>query len=288
MLGPGEGREPPASASTSRPGSTSSWSRSSITDGTDASRDAAPCPPPARRRLLHARGEMMLPASRRRAHTVGAGELVFAPPDSSTASGALLRPSALAQPPRSRHGLRQRLLGDGSFEFDQHDPPDDGGRPAEEGRSAARGPSASSSASRHAVCSEASGDRLDDVVEVDVPARRPGPAAPPHDETVDSFYVIEGELGVLLGEERARRRARQLRPGAARKPCTPARTPASGRPACSVSRRRAGSTSTCASWPRPAERAGRSSSSPRRVASEVRHPASVTSTISCVSGGIDH
>jgi mannose-6-phosphate isomerase-like protein (cupin superfamily) len=90
--------------------------------------------------------------------------------------------------------------------FDQHDPPAGGGRPASEaiihrsgvGRVLALGEStATIKAGGEDVLGSFS------LVELDVAPGFPGPVLHRHGRLLDSFYVLEGELPLQIGEERA-------------------------------------------------------------------------------------
>ena len=137
-------------------------------------------------------------------HTLGAGEFIFAPPDlvhgfRSAPSG----PARMLNFHAPGMGFAKRLLGDGSFEFDQYDPPDDGGRPAEEGRIGRASAERLQLGETETLVLFGSEQGIGSMtlVEVAVPPGVPGPPPHLHDEMVDSFYVVEGEISVLLGEE---------------------------------------------------------------------------------------
>jgi quercetin dioxygenase-like cupin family protein len=88
--------------------------------------------------------------------------------------------------------------------FDQHEPPDDGGLPAEDGVLCRRGEGqllrlGGSSAlvkvgAGHGVGSLA-------VMETELEPGYPGPILHTHKQMVDSFYVLDGELTVTLPDE---------------------------------------------------------------------------------------
>jgi quercetin dioxygenase-like cupin family protein len=90
-------------------------------------------------------------------------------------------------------------------DFDQHDPPPDGARPASdviacapgEGRPLALG---DSSATIKAGSDDVLGSFA--LMELDLAPEFPGPVLHRHERMTDSFYVLEGELGVQLGETR--------------------------------------------------------------------------------------
>ena len=96
-----------------------------------------------------------------------------------------------------RSGFRTR--------FDQHDPPAEGGRPASEaivwapgdGRQLSLGDSS-------ATIKAGSGDALGSfaLIEFDLAPGFPGPVLHRHERMTDSFYVLEGELNLRLGDDR--------------------------------------------------------------------------------------
>jgi mannose-6-phosphate isomerase-like protein (cupin superfamily) len=91
-------------------------------------------------------------------------------------------------------------------DFDQHEPPADGGRPASDGvvRPAGEGESISMGPSTLLFKAESSDtEGTFALTETTVAAGFPGPVPHVHREMVDSFYVLEGELTVLLGEDTA-------------------------------------------------------------------------------------
>jgi mannose-6-phosphate isomerase-like protein (cupin superfamily) len=86
--------------------------------------------------------------------------------------------------------------------FDQHPPPEDGGRPGslavvlEPGEGESLG-------FAHVKAGGGTGLGSLGVLETEVPAGFPGPLLHVHDRTIDSFYVLEGTLTVRLGDETA-------------------------------------------------------------------------------------
>jgi quercetin dioxygenase-like cupin family protein len=90
-------------------------------------------------------------------------------------------------------------------DFDQHEPPADGGRPpsearvlrAGEGRRLELGDSS-------AVIKGGAGDALGSfaLMEDDLAPGFPGPVLHTHERMTDSFYVLDGELTVQVGEDR--------------------------------------------------------------------------------------
>jgi mannose-6-phosphate isomerase-like protein (cupin superfamily) len=102
-------------------------------------------------------------------------------------------------------GFHEYMLGRHP-DFDQHDPPADGGRPASDGvvRPAGEGESISVGPSTLLFKAESSDtEGTFALTETTVAAGFPGPVPHVHREMVDSFWVLEGELTVLLGEETA-------------------------------------------------------------------------------------
>jgi quercetin dioxygenase-like cupin family protein len=88
-------------------------------------------------------------------------------------------------------------------DFDQHEPPPDGARPASE--VIVRGPGegrrldlGDSSATIKAGSDDALGSFA--LMELDLAPGFPGPVVHRHERMTDSFYVLEGELGLQLGE----------------------------------------------------------------------------------------
>jgi quercetin dioxygenase-like cupin family protein len=137
-------------------------------------------------------------------HTLGAGEFIFAPPDlvhgfRSAPSG----PARMLNFHAPGMGFAKRLLGDGSFEFDQYDPPDDGSRPADEGRIGRASAERLQLGEAEALVLFGGDDGIGSmaIIELSLPAGYDGPLPHLHDEMIDSFYVLEGEIAVLLGDE---------------------------------------------------------------------------------------
>jgi mannose-6-phosphate isomerase-like protein (cupin superfamily) len=101
-------------------------------------------------------------------------------------------------------GFDEYLRSNFQADFDQHDPPPDGGRPISEAIVRGRGEGerlglGPSSALIKAGGSEGMGSL--GVLETTVAPGFPGPVLHVHDETVDSFYVLEGTLTVRIGDE---------------------------------------------------------------------------------------
>jgi mannose-6-phosphate isomerase-like protein (cupin superfamily) len=100
-------------------------------------------------------------------------------------------------------GFDERLRGR-LDDFDQHPPPEDGGRPASDGVLLRRGegePLDLGPAKGRIKVGADDGLGSVAVVELELAAESPGP--PPHFHAVltDSFYVLDGTLTVLLGNE---------------------------------------------------------------------------------------
>ena len=90
--------------------------------------------------------------------------------------------------------------------FDQHDPPADGGRPVSDAVVRPAGAGESISVGPSGLLFKAEGSDTEGTFalsETTLAPGFPGPVPHVHREMVDSFYVLEGELTVLLGEETA-------------------------------------------------------------------------------------
>jgi quercetin dioxygenase-like cupin family protein len=88
--------------------------------------------------------------------------------------------------------------------FDQHDPPPGGGRPASDGLLLRRGDGEAIAPGPGAAGRILAGadDGLGSVAVVEFElAAGPGPPPHRHERLIDCFYVLEGTLTVLLGEE---------------------------------------------------------------------------------------
>jgi quercetin dioxygenase-like cupin family protein len=89
--------------------------------------------------------------------------------------------------------------------FDQHDPPAEGGRPAPDGLLLRHGEGEAISPGPGAPAKILAGadDGLGSVavVEIELAPGNPGPPPHRHERLIDSFYVLEGTLTVLLGDE---------------------------------------------------------------------------------------
>jgi mannose-6-phosphate isomerase-like protein (cupin superfamily) len=101
-------------------------------------------------------------------------------------------------------GFAERILGV-QRDYDQHDPPPDGGRPASdavllhagEGEPLELGPTA-----RGAIKVGADhGMGSLTVMEGELDARSPGPPPHLHKRLTDSFYVLAGTLGIRMGDQ---------------------------------------------------------------------------------------
>ncbi len=92
--------------------------------------------------------------------------------------------------------------------FDQHDPPAEGARPASDGvlRRAGEGEAIAPGPGAAGLILAGADDGLGSVsvVEFELGPGAPGPPAHRHERLTDSFYVLEGTLGVVLGEEEHR------------------------------------------------------------------------------------
>jgi len=87
------------------------------------------------------------------------------------------------------------------FHWDSFDPPDDGGRSV--GDVVVRGPGEGESILGGAAVFKAQvsdGDGTFSLTEIALPPGFPGPVLHRHEQTLDSFYVLEGTLTIRLGE----------------------------------------------------------------------------------------
>ena len=139
--------------------------------------------------------------------TLGVGDFVLIPPDVAhgfrNAGEADVRYLNIHAPGA---GFDEYVRGRLGAAFDQHDPPAGGGRPASdaivhrsgEGRVLALGEST-------ATIKAGGGDALGSfsLVELDVAPGFPGPVLHRHESLLDSFYVLEGELPLQVGDTRA-------------------------------------------------------------------------------------
>jgi mannose-6-phosphate isomerase-like protein (cupin superfamily) len=137
-------------------------------------------------------------------HLVGPGDFVFAPP-------GLVHSYRSPGSERCRFinihapgmGYDERLRGR-IEEFDQHPPPGDGGRPASEGVLLRRGegePLDLGPAQGRIKAGMDDGLGSVAVVEVELAPESGGPPPHSHARLTDSFYVLDGTLTVLLGDE---------------------------------------------------------------------------------------
>ena len=97
------------------------------------------------------------------------------------------------------------------FDFDQEDPPADGGRPANDAIVLAAGEGRRLTLGESSVTIKAgSGDALGSfaLMELDFAPGMPTPRLHRHERMTDSFYVLEGELPVQVGD-----RSESLPPG---------------------------------------------------------------------------
>ena len=138
--------------------------------------------------------------------SVGAGGLVAAPPDVihtfNNESGAEVRFLNLHSPDGG-FAAYMRAARDGveGVTFDQHDPPDDGGRPLSE--AVVSGPGEGErlvSGTRTALLKSDLPDLCLSVFGIEPGFE--GPGLHEHEVEVDSFYVLEGELEVSVEDER--------------------------------------------------------------------------------------
>ena len=100
-------------------------------------------------------------------------------------------------------GFPEHILGT-KDDFDQHDPPPDGGRPAADAVIRPPGEGDSISAGPSSVLFKAEGEETAgafSLTESTIAPGFPGPVRNVHRHTVDSFYVREGELTVALGDD---------------------------------------------------------------------------------------
>ena len=139
-------------------------------------------------------------------HPLGPGDFVFAPP-------GLVHTYRSPGSERSRFlnlhapgmGFDERLRGrlDG---FDQHPPPEDGGRSARDGILLRRGEGQRIDLGEAArgLLKVGADDGLGSVavVEFELAPASQGPPPHLHERLTDSFYVLDGTLAVLLGDER--------------------------------------------------------------------------------------
>ena len=135
---------------------------------------------------------------------LGPGDFIFAPPDlvHGFRSGGL-GPVRMLNFHAPGMGFAKRLLGDGSFEFDQYDPPDGGGRPPEDGRVGRSTAERLQLGEAEALIFFGGDDGIGSMTltELSLPPGYDGPLPHVHDEMVDSVYVLEGEIELLLGDE---------------------------------------------------------------------------------------
>ena len=139
--------------------------------------------------------------------TLGAGAFVLVPPDVVHGFRTDRRHARYLNIHAPGMGFDEYVRSGFRAEFDQHGPPPDGGRPASE--AVVLGPGEG----RHLAFGESSGtikaggrDALGSfaLVEQDLAPGFPGPVLHRHERMTDSFYVLEGELTVQLGETRTR------------------------------------------------------------------------------------
>jgi quercetin dioxygenase-like cupin family protein len=143
-------------------------------------------------------------------HLLGPGDFVFAPPGlvhsyrSPGEEGC--RFLNLHAPGM---GFDERLRGR-LQDFDQHEPPDDGGLPATDGILLRRGEGELlelPGAQGRVKAGADDGIGSVAVVELELAPGSPGPPPHRHAQLTDSFYVLDGTLTVLLGDEEHEARA---------------------------------------------------------------------------------
>jgi mannose-6-phosphate isomerase-like protein (cupin superfamily) len=138
---------------------------------------------------------------------LGAGAFVLIPPDVvHTFSCPESGPARYVNIHAPGAGFDEYLRSGFKAEFDQHEPPPDGGRPPSEVlvRLPGEGEPLELGDSRAAIkCGGADAIGSLTVIELDLAPGFPGPAPHLHERMADSFYVLDGELTVQLGEESA-------------------------------------------------------------------------------------
>jgi mannose-6-phosphate isomerase-like protein (cupin superfamily) len=146
---------------------------------------------------------------------LGPGDFVFAPP-------GLVHTYRSPGSERCRFlnlhapgmGFDERLRGR-LDDFDQHPPHEGGGRPASDGilRRRGEGERIDLGEAARGLLKAGADDGLGSVavVEFELTPGSPGPPPHRHERLTDSFYVLDGTLTVLLGEERQRRRGAATR-----------------------------------------------------------------------------
>ena len=135
--------------------------------------------------------------------TLRPGDFVLVPPDVVHGFRTGPSPARYLNIHAPGLGFDAYLRGELGDDFDQHDPPAGGGRPpseatvlgAGEGRRLELGDST-------AVIKAGAGDALGSfaLMEDDLAPGFPGPVLHQHERMTDSFYVLEGELTIQLGE----------------------------------------------------------------------------------------
>lgn len=150
-------------------------------------------------------GELCVALGTEEERTLGAGDFVLIPPDVAhgfrNADEVDVRYLNIHAPGAGFDEYVRGRLGDA---FDQHDPPADGGRPASEAvvwpaGEGARLALGDSSATIKAGSADALGSFA--LVELDLAPGFPGPVLHRHERMTDSFYVLEGELILRVGDE---------------------------------------------------------------------------------------
>jgi quercetin dioxygenase-like cupin family protein len=137
--------------------------------------------------------------------TLGAGDFVLVPPDVVHGFRTGRAPSRYLNIHAPGLGFDAYLRGDLGADFDQHEPPADGGQPASEaillrageGRRLTLGEST-------ATIKAGAGDGIGSfaLMEQDLAPGFPGPVFHLHERMTDSFYTLEGQLVLQLAETR--------------------------------------------------------------------------------------
>ena len=129
------------------------------------------------------------------------GGLIFAPPD--LVHGYSDGPARFLNIHAPGMRFADRLRGK-EIEFDQHEPPDDGGRPASDGILLADGEGDWIELGGARACVKVPGGAgigSLGVILFELPAGSPGPPPHIHEGMTDSFYVLSGTPQIRLGDE---------------------------------------------------------------------------------------
>lgn len=136
-------------------------------------------------------------------HTLGQGELIFAPPGlvhTYRSPGSV--PARMLNLHAPGMGFDRYILGDRNFGFDQHPPPDDGGLPASTGRVGRDGRLVEMDGNE-ALILVGGDDGIGSLTVMEL-TLAPGYAGPPphlHERHVESLYLLDGTLTVQLGDQ---------------------------------------------------------------------------------------